>query len=106
MAEAAQHRVQTAMNEFLTEIDKTKLRPIQKSMYLCNVDCMSDMSASMEEVRCHLLELKYVNSKNVFLGSKMCRKMFCPGSESSTVCPVRVRAVSVQPGKMYSDMSG
>ena len=52
MAEAAQHRVQTAMNEFLTEIDKTKLRPIQKSMYLCNVDCMSDMSASMEEVRC------------------------------------------------------
>ena len=51
MAEAAQHRVQNAMNEFLTEIDKTKLRPIQKAMYLCNVDCMSDMSASMEEVR-------------------------------------------------------
>ena len=50
MAEAAQQRVQNSMMEFMSEIDKTKLRPIQKAMYLCNADCMLDMGASMEEV--------------------------------------------------------
>ena len=50
MAEAAQNRVQSAMKEFIDTIDRTKLRPIQKQMYLCNVQCMDDPAASMEEV--------------------------------------------------------
>ena len=50
MAEAAQNRVQNAMKEFIDNIDRTKLRPIQKQMYLCNVQCMDDPAASMEEV--------------------------------------------------------
>ena len=50
MAEAAQNRVQSAMKEFIDTIDRTKLRPIQKQMYLCNVQCMEDPAASMEEV--------------------------------------------------------
>ena len=48
--EAAQRKVQDAVREFVDNIDRTKLRPIQKSMYLCNAECMSDPSASMEEV--------------------------------------------------------
>lgn len=51
MAEAAQNRVQSAMKEFIDTIDRTKLRPIQKQMYLCNVRCMDDPAASMEEVQ-------------------------------------------------------
>lgn len=50
MAEAAQSRVQNAMKDFINNIDRTKLRPVQKAMYLCDADCMSDPSASMEEV--------------------------------------------------------
>ena len=50
MAEAAQNRVQSAMKDFINNIDKTKLRPIQKQMYICNAQCMDDPSASMEEV--------------------------------------------------------
>ena len=52
--EAAQRKVQDAVREFVDNIDRTKLRPIQKSMYLCNAECMSDPSASMEEVGCTL----------------------------------------------------
>ena len=51
MAEAAQNRVQSAMKDFINNIDKTKLRPIQRQMYVCNAQCMDDPSASMEEVR-------------------------------------------------------
>ena len=51
MAEAAQNKVQTAMKEFIENIDRSKLRPIQKAMYLCSADCMADMGAGMEEVR-------------------------------------------------------
>ena len=51
MAEAAQNRVQVAMKEFIDNIDKSKLRPVQKRMYLCNADCMDDVGmGSMEEV--------------------------------------------------------
>ena len=50
MAEAAQNRVQNAMKDFINNIDRTKLRPIQKQMYVCNAQCMDDPSASMEEV--------------------------------------------------------
>ena len=50
MAEAAQNRVQTAMKEFIENIDKSKLRPVQKRMYLCNAECMDDTMGSMEEV--------------------------------------------------------
>ena len=50
MAEAAQNRVQSAMKDFINNIDKTKLRPIQRQMYVCNAQCMDDPSASMEEV--------------------------------------------------------
>ena len=50
MAEAAQNRVQMAMKDFIENIDKTKLRPVQKSMYLCNADCMDNAMGSMEEV--------------------------------------------------------
>lgn len=50
MAEAAQNRVQSAMKDFINNIDRTKLRPIQKQMYVCNAQCMDDPSASMEEV--------------------------------------------------------
>ena len=53
MAEAAQSRVQNAMKDFINNIDRTKLRPVQKAMYLCDADCMSDPSASMEEVIRH-----------------------------------------------------
>ena len=55
--EAAQRKVQDAVREFVDNIDRTKLRPIQKSMYLCNAECMSDPSASMEEVGCTLIAL-------------------------------------------------
>ena len=54
MAEAAQNRVQNAMKDFIEDIDKSKLRPIQRRMYLCSADCMSDMGAGMEEVRYNL----------------------------------------------------
>ena len=50
MAEAAQNRVQTAMKEFIENIDKSKLRPTQKRMYLCNAECMDNSMGSMEEV--------------------------------------------------------
>ena len=53
MAEAAQSRVQNAMKDFINNIDRTKLRPVQKAMYLCDAECMSDPSASMEEVIRH-----------------------------------------------------
>ena len=51
MAEAAQNRVQSAMKEFIDNIDRTKLRPIQKQMFFCSMQCMDDPAASMEEVR-------------------------------------------------------
>ena len=50
MAEAAQNRVQAAMTEFIENIDKSKLRPTQKRMYLCNAECMDNTMGSMEEV--------------------------------------------------------
>ena len=50
MAEAAQNRVQMAMKEFIDNIDKSKLRPVQKRMYLCNAECMDNTMGSMEEV--------------------------------------------------------
>ena len=50
MAEAAQNRVQMAMKDFIDNIDKSKLRPVQKKMYLCNADCMDNSMGSMEEV--------------------------------------------------------
>ena len=56
MAEAAQNRVQVAMKEFIDNIDKSKLRPVQKRMYLCNAECMDDTMGSMEEV-CSLLPI-------------------------------------------------
>ena len=49
MAEAAQNRVQVAMKEFIDNIDKSKLRPVQKRMYLCNAECMDDTMGTMEE---------------------------------------------------------
>ena len=49
MAEAAQNRVQMAMKDFIDNIDRSKLRPVQKRMYLCNAECM-DSAGSMEEV--------------------------------------------------------
>ena len=52
MAEAAQNRVQMAMKDFIDNIDKSKLRPVQKKMYLCNADCMDNSMGSMEEVSC------------------------------------------------------
>jgi len=51
MAEAAQNRVQMAMKDFIDNIDKSKLRPVQKKMYLCNADCMDNSMGSMEEVQ-------------------------------------------------------
>ena len=59
MAEAAQTRVQMAMKEFIDNIDKSKLRPVQKRMYLCNAECMDDTMGSMEEVG-SIFELKIV----------------------------------------------
>ena len=50
MAEAAQNRVQNAMKDFLEDIDRSNLRPIQRKMYLCDAECMADMGAGMEEV--------------------------------------------------------
>ena len=60
MAEAAQNRVQNAMKDFINNIDRTKLRPIQKQMYICNAQCMDDPSASMEEVS-EVKSLTFVN---------------------------------------------
>ena len=35
MAEAAQNRVQTAMKDFINEIDRTRLRTLERDMHLC-----------------------------------------------------------------------
>jgi len=53
MAEQAQSRVQSAMKEFINEIDRSKLRGLQRGMHLCAADCHGDSMSSMDEVhRC------------------------------------------------------
>ncbi|XP_023347450.1 protein FAM136A [Eurytemora carolleeae] len=53
MAEAAQSRVQTAIKDFINEIDRTKLRGLERSMHLCAADCCTDTTATVEDVhRC------------------------------------------------------
>ena len=71
MAEAAQNRVQMAMKDFIDNIDKSKLRPVQKRMYLCNAECM-DSAGSMEEVgslQCPQTNLSHVRSRDVWRGA-------------------------------------
>ena len=68
MAEAAQNRVQSAMKDFINNIDRTKLRPIQKHMYICNAECMDDPSASMEEVS----KKEYFRMNIIFLKVQRC----------------------------------
>jgi hypothetical protein len=50
MAEAAQTRVQQAMKEFINEIDRSKLRPVEKDMHLCAAKCCDDMTSSIDQV--------------------------------------------------------
>jgi len=53
MAEAAQSRVQSAMKDFINEIDRSKLRGLQRGMHMCAADCHADTMSSMDEVhRC------------------------------------------------------
>jgi len=53
MAEAAQGRVQSAIKNFINEIDRAKLRDYERRMHLCAADCCSDSSANVEDVhRC------------------------------------------------------
>ena len=87
MAEAAQNRVQNAMKDFINNIDRTKLRPIQKQMYVCNAQCMDDPSASMEEVG----EVKALTFFKFYFvkGPKVCGEVFRTSAEGPAVCPVR-----------------
>jgi len=53
MAEQAQERVQTGIKNFVNDVDKSHLRPMEKKMHLCAADCCSDPKASIDEVhRC------------------------------------------------------
>ena len=53
MAEEAQERVQTGIKNFVNDVDKSHLRPMEKKMHLCAADCCSDPKASIDEVhRC------------------------------------------------------
>ena len=53
MAEAAQSRVQSAMKDFINEIDRSKLRGLQRGMHMCAADCHADTLSNMDEVhRC------------------------------------------------------
>lgn len=53
MAEAAQSRVQSAMKDFINNIDRMKLRGLEREMHLCAANCCADQMASVEEVhRC------------------------------------------------------
>ena len=87
MAEAAQNRVQSAMKDFINNIDRTKLRPIQKQMYVCNAQCMDDPSASMEEVS----EVKVLPffKFHFVQGPKVRGEVFRTSAEGPAVRPVR-----------------
>ena len=53
MAEKAQERVQTAIKDFVNNVDKAHLRPMERTMHLCAADCCGDPKASIDEVhRC------------------------------------------------------
>jgi len=53
MAENAQERVQTSIKNFVNDVDKAHLRPMEKSMHLCAADCCADANASIDDVhRC------------------------------------------------------
>ena len=88
MAEAAQNRVQNAMKDFINNIDRTKLRPIQKQMYVCNAQCMDDPSASMEEVS----EVKALTFFKLHFvkGQKVCGLVFRAIEEGPAAFQVRV----------------
>jgi len=50
MAEAAQNRVQTAMKDFINEIDRTRLRSLERDMHLCAANCCDDKTAKIDDV--------------------------------------------------------
>jgi len=53
MAEAAQSRVQSAMKEFINEIDRSRLRNLERDMHLCAAKCCDDPGANIDDVhRC------------------------------------------------------
>jgi len=53
MAEAAQSRVQNAMKDFINQVDRTKLRNLEREMHLCAANCCTDQVSNIDEVhRC------------------------------------------------------
>eukprot|EP00611_Tribonema_gayanum_P009880 TRINITY_DN19756_c0_g1_i1.p2 TRINITY_DN19756_c0_g1~~TRINITY_DN19756_c0_g1_i1.p2 ORF type:complete len:129 (+),score=47.18 TRINITY_DN19756_c0_g1_i1:55-387(+) len=48
MAEAAQRGLQTAVEELMDKFDRQRMRPMQKKVFLCMADCVSDASVSHE----------------------------------------------------------
>ena len=50
MAEEAQHRVQSAIRNFVNDVDRTHLRGMERSMHLCAADCCTDTKSSINDV--------------------------------------------------------
>ena len=50
MAQEAQTRVQTAIRDFVNDVDKSHLRGMEKEMHQCAAECCSNQIASINEV--------------------------------------------------------
>ena len=89
MAEQAQERVQTGIKNFVNDVDKSHLRPMEKKMHLCAADCCSDPKASIDEVhrcveRCQVGTKKFClkqihNQTTIIIGD-------VGNTESDTLC--------------------
>ncbi len=71
MAQEAQNRVQTAIRDFVNDVDKSYLRGMERDMHLCAAKCCEDKTSGINEVlackeRCEgptLRAQKYVQSE-------------------------------------------
>lgn len=53
MAQEAQNRVQSAIRDFVDDVDKAKLREMERTMHLCAANCCENKESSINEVlRC------------------------------------------------------
>lgn len=50
MAQEAQSRVQTAMRDFVNDVDKAYLRGMEREMHLCAAECCGSKTASINDV--------------------------------------------------------